>query len=169
MWTCSETFLISQVSVLCNLFNESRSDHQSKEVLGEITDYNKRYSGAPRRVSTPSNPQTAHTSFTSLTFTPVVFPILHPLPVSACVKVSGGAPLSYSLECNLRLDHEKDESSSTVPSDNKFGNRNTTYAASRIYCTIQPPDNGGISLTRLTLTHLVDLPRISIFESHTLL
>lgn len=43
---------VFQVSVLCNLFNESRSDHQSKEVLGEITDYNKRYSGAPRRVST---------------------------------------------------------------------------------------------------------------------
>lgn len=35
-----------------NLFNESRLDRQSKEVLGEITDYNKRYSGAPRRVST---------------------------------------------------------------------------------------------------------------------
>lgn len=43
--------LIFQVSVLCHLFNESRSDRQSKEVLGEITDYNKRYSGAPRRVS----------------------------------------------------------------------------------------------------------------------
>ncbi|KAL3047523.1 hypothetical protein OYC64_021677 [Pagothenia borchgrevinki] len=40
-----------KVSVLCNLFNESRSDSQSKEVLGEITDYNKRYSGAPRRVT----------------------------------------------------------------------------------------------------------------------
>nr|XP_046246534.1 RING-HC_RNF170 domain-containing protein isoform X1 [Scatophagus argus]XP_046246535.1 RING-HC_RNF170 domain-containing protein isoform X1 [Scatophagus argus]XP_046246536.1 RING-HC_RNF170 domain-containing protein isoform X1 [Scatophagus argus] len=40
-----------KVSVLCNLFNESRSDLQSKEVLGEITDYNKRYSGAPRRVT----------------------------------------------------------------------------------------------------------------------
>ncbi|XP_028442552.1 E3 ubiquitin-protein ligase RNF170 isoform X1 [Perca flavescens] len=40
-----------KVSVLCNLFNESRSDRQSKEVLGEITDYNKRYSGAPRRVT----------------------------------------------------------------------------------------------------------------------
>ncbi|CAG01686.1 unnamed protein product, partial [Tetraodon nigroviridis] len=39
-----------KVSVMCNLFNESRSDHQSREVLGEITDYNKRYSGAPRRV-----------------------------------------------------------------------------------------------------------------------
>lgn len=42
---------VLQVSVMCNLFNESRSDRQSKEVLGEITDYNKRYSGAPRRVS----------------------------------------------------------------------------------------------------------------------
>lgn len=37
---------------MCNLFNESRSDRQTKEVLREITDYNKRYSGAPRRVST---------------------------------------------------------------------------------------------------------------------
>lgn len=36
---------------MCNLFNESWSDRQTKEVLGEITDYNKRYSGAPRRVS----------------------------------------------------------------------------------------------------------------------
>ncbi|XP_072245947.1 E3 ubiquitin-protein ligase RNF170 [Leuresthes tenuis] len=40
-----------KVSVLFNLFSESRSDQQSKEVLGEITDYNKRYSGAPRRVT----------------------------------------------------------------------------------------------------------------------
>ncbi|KAM9849270.1 E3 ubiquitin-protein ligase RNF170 [Aulostomus maculatus] len=40
-----------KVSVLCRLFHESRSDRQSKEVLGEITDYNKRYSGAPRRVT----------------------------------------------------------------------------------------------------------------------
>nr|XP_020480961.1 E3 ubiquitin-protein ligase RNF170-like isoform X2 [Monopterus albus] len=39
-----------KVSVLFHLFNESRSDQQSKEVLGKITDYNKRYSGAPRRV-----------------------------------------------------------------------------------------------------------------------
>eukprot|EP00064_Thunnus_orientalis_P019155 superscaffoldBa00004668_g19269 len=39
------------VSVLCHLFNESRTDRQSKEVLGEITDYNKRYSGAPRRIT----------------------------------------------------------------------------------------------------------------------
>ncbi|XP_067453525.1 RING-HC_RNF170 domain-containing protein isoform X2 [Thunnus thynnus] len=39
-----------KVSVLCHLFNESRTDRQSKEVLGEITDYNKRYSGAPRRL-----------------------------------------------------------------------------------------------------------------------
>ncbi|KAI3368322.1 hypothetical protein L3Q82_008026 [Scortum barcoo] len=40
-----------KVSMLCHLFNESRSDRQSKELLGEITDYNKRYSGAPRRVT----------------------------------------------------------------------------------------------------------------------
>ncbi len=52
-------FPILQVSVLCNLFNESRSDRQSKEVLGEITDYNKRYSGAPRRVSALPNLQTS--------------------------------------------------------------------------------------------------------------
>lgn len=40
-----------KVSVLCHLFNDSRSDQQSKEVLGEITNYNRRYSGAPRTVS----------------------------------------------------------------------------------------------------------------------
>lgn len=40
-----------KVSELCYLFNETRSDRQSKEVLGEITDYNRRYSGAPRRVT----------------------------------------------------------------------------------------------------------------------
>lgn len=47
-----ENMSVLQVSVMCKLFNESRADRQSKEVLGEITDYNKRYSGAPRRVST---------------------------------------------------------------------------------------------------------------------
>ncbi|CAJ1060049.1 RING-HC_RNF170 domain-containing protein [Xyrichtys novacula] len=40
-----------KVSVLCHLFKESRSDRQSKEVLVEISNYNKRYSGAPRRVT----------------------------------------------------------------------------------------------------------------------
>ncbi|KAF7654728.1 hypothetical protein LDENG_00065780 [Lucifuga dentata] len=40
-----------KVSVLCRLFNESSSDRQSKEVLGEITNYNKRYSGVPRKVT----------------------------------------------------------------------------------------------------------------------
>lgn len=40
-----------KVSALCHLFTASRSDRQSKEVLEEITDYNKRYSGAPRRVT----------------------------------------------------------------------------------------------------------------------
>uniref|UniRef100_A0A3B4FFD2 E3 ubiquitin-protein ligase RNF170-like n=1 Tax=Pundamilia nyererei TaxID=303518 RepID=A0A3B4FFD2_9CICH len=40
-----------KVSVLCHLFSETRSDQQSKEVLDEITAYNKRYSGAPRRVT----------------------------------------------------------------------------------------------------------------------
>ncbi|TNN23399.1 E3 ubiquitin-protein ligase RNF170 [Liparis tanakae] len=43
--------MMPQVSVLCHLFNETRPDRQSKEVLGEITDYNRRYSGAPRRVT----------------------------------------------------------------------------------------------------------------------
>ncbi|XP_008305438.1 E3 ubiquitin-protein ligase RNF170 [Cynoglossus semilaevis] len=40
-----------KVSVLCHLFNESQSDRQSKEVLGEITEYNRRYSGEPRRMT----------------------------------------------------------------------------------------------------------------------
>lgn len=40
-----------KVSVLCHLFNESRSDQQSKAVLGEITNYNRRYSGVPRTIS----------------------------------------------------------------------------------------------------------------------
>lgn len=75
-WTWNNMVLIFKVSVLCNLFNESRSDRQSKEVLGEITDYNKRYSGAPRRVSTLSNLirklflKSFHSSFS-------LFPTLH--------------------------------------------------------------------------------------------
>ncbi|XP_029002914.1 RING-HC_RNF170 domain-containing protein [Betta splendens] len=40
-----------KVSELCRLFNESRSDRESKQVVGEIKDYNKRYSGAPRQVT----------------------------------------------------------------------------------------------------------------------
>ncbi|KAK2835783.1 hypothetical protein Q5P01_016267 [Channa striata] len=40
-----------KVNALCRLFNESRSDRESKEVVGEITDYNRRYSGAPRQVT----------------------------------------------------------------------------------------------------------------------
>lgn len=39
-----------KVSLMCHQFKESRADQQSKQVLLEITDYNKRYSGAPRRV-----------------------------------------------------------------------------------------------------------------------
>ncbi|XP_077573997.1 E3 ubiquitin-protein ligase RNF170 [Stigmatopora nigra] len=39
-----------KVSVLCQLFNESQLDHQSKYVASQISDYNKRYSGAPRRI-----------------------------------------------------------------------------------------------------------------------
>ncbi|XP_037105548.1 RING-HC_RNF170 domain-containing protein isoform X1 [Syngnathus acus] len=39
-----------KVSVMCQLFNESRPDQQSKDVLSQISDYNKRYSGAPRRI-----------------------------------------------------------------------------------------------------------------------
>ncbi|XP_014024837.1 E3 ubiquitin-protein ligase RNF170 isoform X1 [Salmo salar] len=40
-----------RVSVLCCLFGEGQSDRKEREVLGEITDYNKRYSGTPRRVT----------------------------------------------------------------------------------------------------------------------
>lgn len=40
-----------KVSVLCHMFSESCSDQQSTAVLGEITDYNRRYSGAPRTIS----------------------------------------------------------------------------------------------------------------------
>ncbi|XP_057697718.1 RING-HC_RNF170 domain-containing protein isoform X2 [Corythoichthys intestinalis] len=39
-----------KVSVMCQLFSESRLDRQSKDVAGQISDYNKRYSGAPRRI-----------------------------------------------------------------------------------------------------------------------
>ncbi|XP_061540226.1 RING-HC_RNF170 domain-containing protein [Phycodurus eques] len=39
-----------KVSVMSQLFNESRLDQQSKDVLGQISDYNKRYSGAPKRI-----------------------------------------------------------------------------------------------------------------------
>lgn len=88
-------FLVFQVSVMCNLFNESRSDRQSKEVLGEITDYNKRYSGAPRRVSALSQLHT-HTSFFSLnsemirncpSLSAVVFHSHLLLPLSLCPAV----------------------------------------------------------------------------------
>ncbi|KAM9831325.1 E3 ubiquitin-protein ligase RNF170 [Neosynchiropus ocellatus] len=40
-----------KVTVLQHLFEDSRSDLHLKEVLWEITNYNKRYSGAPRRVT----------------------------------------------------------------------------------------------------------------------
>uniref|UniRef100_A0AAY5KIJ4 RING-type domain-containing protein n=1 Tax=Esox lucius TaxID=8010 RepID=A0AAY5KIJ4_ESOLU len=40
-----------KVSSIHNLFSEGPSDRKKMEVLGEITDYNKRYSGAPRRVT----------------------------------------------------------------------------------------------------------------------
>ncbi|XP_036375641.1 RING-HC_RNF170 domain-containing protein [Megalops cyprinoides] len=40
-----------KVSVLCHLFSESRTDREEKRVMGDIRDYNKRYSGAPRRVA----------------------------------------------------------------------------------------------------------------------
>ncbi|XP_061681144.1 RING-HC_RNF170 domain-containing protein [Syngnathoides biaculeatus] len=39
-----------KVSVMFQLFKESRPDQQSKDVAGQISDYNKRYSGAPRRI-----------------------------------------------------------------------------------------------------------------------
>ncbi|XP_053716037.1 RING-HC_RNF170 domain-containing protein [Synchiropus splendidus] len=40
-----------KVRVLQHLFEDTRSDLRSKEVLWEITKYNKRYSGAPRQVT----------------------------------------------------------------------------------------------------------------------
>eukprot|EP00063_Salmo_salar_P097436 XP_014072271.1 PREDICTED: E3 ubiquitin-protein ligase RNF170-like isoform X2 [Salmo salar] len=40
-----------KVKVLCCLFSKGWSDSKEREVLGEITDYNKRYSGAPRKVT----------------------------------------------------------------------------------------------------------------------
>ncbi|XP_066534070.1 RING-HC_RNF170 domain-containing protein [Hoplias malabaricus] len=40
-----------KVNVMCHLFGESRLDRKQREVLDNIRDYNKRYSGAPRRVS----------------------------------------------------------------------------------------------------------------------
>ncbi|XP_028818442.1 E3 ubiquitin-protein ligase RNF170 [Denticeps clupeoides] len=40
-----------KVRVLCHLFSESRSDTAQRQVLGDIKDYNKRYSGAPRQVT----------------------------------------------------------------------------------------------------------------------
>ncbi|XP_035268422.1 RING-HC_RNF170 domain-containing protein [Anguilla rostrata] len=40
-----------KVSVLCHLFSESRTDRKEKQVMGDIREYNKRYSGAPRRVA----------------------------------------------------------------------------------------------------------------------
>ncbi|KAJ3598917.1 hypothetical protein NHX12_032880 [Muraenolepis orangiensis] len=39
-----------KVSVLRHLFSESPSDRRSEEVEVDITDYNKRYSGAPRKL-----------------------------------------------------------------------------------------------------------------------
>ncbi|XP_030628759.1 E3 ubiquitin-protein ligase RNF170 [Chanos chanos] len=39
-----------KVSVMCRLFSESRSNHQEREMLKHIQDYNKRYSGAPRQM-----------------------------------------------------------------------------------------------------------------------
>ncbi|KAK0152872.1 E3 ubiquitin-protein ligase RNF170 [Merluccius polli] len=39
-----------EVNTLHRLFSESESDRRSKEVVGDIRDYNKRYSGAPRKV-----------------------------------------------------------------------------------------------------------------------
>ncbi|KAI1892053.1 hypothetical protein AGOR_G00150020 [Albula goreensis] len=40
-----------KVSVLCRLFNEGRKDRLEKQVMGDIKDYNRRFSGAPRRVA----------------------------------------------------------------------------------------------------------------------
>ncbi|KAK2863893.1 hypothetical protein Q7C36_003047 [Tachysurus vachellii] len=40
-----------KVNVMFHLFHESRSDRKEREVLSHVKDYNKRYSGAPRRIS----------------------------------------------------------------------------------------------------------------------
>lgn len=63
----SECMFVSQVSVLCHLFTESRSDYQQREVLGHIKDYNKRYSGAPRRVSANAMLQYVHSGLIKTT------------------------------------------------------------------------------------------------------
>ncbi|XP_053345370.1 LOW QUALITY PROTEIN: RING-HC_RNF170 domain-containing protein [Clarias gariepinus] len=40
-----------KVNVMINLFSESRSDKKHREVLSHVRNYNKRYSGEPRRIS----------------------------------------------------------------------------------------------------------------------
>lgn len=117
--------LIFQVSVLCNLFKESRSDRQSKEVLGEITDYNRRYSGAPRRVSTLSKFQQTHPFLTVnerslllktiLSVFPKMFSLFSP---SVPVWLNSWCTFPLLLQRNTRFDHEKDENSSTIFLDN---------------------------------------------------
>ncbi|XP_062857348.1 RING-HC_RNF170 domain-containing protein [Trichomycterus rosablanca] len=39
-----------KVSIMYHLFHENRTDRKGGEVLSNITDYNRRYSGAPRKV-----------------------------------------------------------------------------------------------------------------------
>lgn len=96
-----------QVSVLCHLFTESR---QSKEVLGEITDYNKRYSGAPRRVSALTS--TANISFKQAVLLETIllgfyfryFPCSPPFTCAWLCKSIRGCNFFYSLECDTKLD-----------------------------------------------------------------
>ncbi|KAJ8277868.1 hypothetical protein GJAV_G00081040 [Gymnothorax javanicus] len=40
-----------KVREICNLFCESRTDRRERQVMGDIREYNKRNSGAPRRVA----------------------------------------------------------------------------------------------------------------------
>ncbi|CDQ76404.1 unnamed protein product [Oncorhynchus mykiss] len=48
----SAALCVDKGSVSCVIyFGEGRSDRKEREVLGEFTDYNKRYSGSPRRVT----------------------------------------------------------------------------------------------------------------------
>ncbi|KPP75385.1 E3 ubiquitin-protein ligase RNF170-like [Scleropages formosus] len=49
--TESDIQVLQRVNVLYHLFRESRTDRQHEQVLGDIRDYNKRFSGARRQVT----------------------------------------------------------------------------------------------------------------------
>lgn len=129
--------LVLQVKVLCNLFNESRSDRQSKEVLGEITDYNKRYSGEPRRVSARSYlPLLSFYTSVLTNFAWSLFPtsfLCSPPCKIQLVYVSHTASVK--------------QNSSTHPNDNVLSNSSITYATS-IVSHSQLSDSGGVWWTR---------------------